>query len=193
MTFFRRAGRLLYYSLALLLTLGVGLLNWRLYDPPTAAYGSATAVGPDVLPQFRFVREALDAGAGEQMQGFFPEGYFFSHALYGLAWADVGLRQPDGAPLRVQALTEARRALAALDSPAGRAPFASSLNPPYGVFYVGWTSRLRGAVLRLATGGRARPGRTGPVHRRLRRAGAGFCGQPQPVPRGLSRPGLAGG
>ena len=149
MPFFYRAGRLLYYSLALLMTLGVGLLNWRLYDPPTAAYGSAAQVGPDVLPQLRFVREALDAGAGEQMQGFFPEGYFFSHALYGLAWADVGLRQPDGAPLRVQALTEARRALAALDSPAGRAPFASSLNPPYGVFYVGWTSRLRGAVLRL--------------------------------------------
>jgi hypothetical protein len=145
----RRAGRLLYYGLALLLTLAGGLLNWRLYDPPTAAYGSVTTVGPDVLPQLRFLRAALDAGAGAQMQGLFPEGYFFSHALYGLAWADVGLRQPDGAPLRVQALNEARRALAALDTPAGRAPFAAGLDPPYGVFYVGWTSRLRGAVLRL--------------------------------------------
>jgi hypothetical protein len=51
--------------------------------------------------------------------------------------------------LRQEALAEARRALAQLDSPAGRAPFAPSLNPPYGVFYVGWESRLRGAVLRL--------------------------------------------
>lgn len=148
MTGLRRAARLLTYGLALLLTLAVGVLNWRLYDPPATAYGTA-AVGPDVLPQLRFIRQALDAGAGEQMQAFFPEGLFFSHVLYGLAWADVGLRQPGGAPLREQALTEARWALAQLETPAGHAAFAPTLDPPYGVFYVGWSSRLRGAVLKL--------------------------------------------
>jgi hypothetical protein len=42
------------------------------------------------------------------MQEPFPEGYFFSYALYGLTWVDVGMR--DGAP-RDRALAEARWAL----------------------------------------------------------------------------------
>jgi hypothetical protein len=154
--FVRRVARLLYYGVALILTLGVGLLNVRLYAPPATAYGT-DAVGPDVLPQLRFLRQALDAGAGEQMQAFFPEGFFFSHVLYGLAWADVGLRAPSGAPLRVAALAEARWALAQLDTPAGRAVFSPALDPPYGVFYVGWSSRLRGDVLRLQPADRRDP------------------------------------
>ena len=79
----------------------------------------------------------------------FPRATFFSHTLYGLAWVEVGLRYSPGEPLYAQALKEARWALARLDSPAGRAPFSDQLDPPLGVFYVGWSNWLRGGILRL--------------------------------------------
>jgi hypothetical protein len=101
----------------------------------------------DALPRLAFLRRALDGGAAEQMQRLFPEGYFFSYALYGLTWVDVGARS---AQQRDRALSEARWALEHVDSPAGRAVFDESLDPPYGVFYQGWTTWLRGGVARLA-------------------------------------------
>lgn len=144
----RRIARRVYAALALLVTLALLLVNLRLYLPPSAAYGT-DRIGPDVLPQLRFIKASLVAGAGEQMQSVFPEGFFFTHVLYGLAWVEIGLRQPDDAPLHQQALAEARWALARLDTPAGRAPFAARLDPPYGVFYAGWSTWLRGGVLKL--------------------------------------------
>jgi len=133
---------------AILLTLGLLVLNLRLYLPSAADYGP-DQVGPDVVPQLRFIGAALRDGAGERMQAFFPEGFFFSHALYGLAWAELGQRLPPADALRAQALAEARWALGRLDTPAGRAPFSPTLDPPLGVFYVGWSSWLRGGVLAL--------------------------------------------
>jgi hypothetical protein len=94
--------------------------------------------------QLTFLRAALDDGADEQAQQLFPEGYFFLHVLYGLSWVELGLREPSD-----EALRESRWALAALDTPAGRAPFSAGLTPSYGVFYRGWTNWLRGGVLRL--------------------------------------------
>jgi hypothetical protein len=90
-----------------------------------------------VRRQLTFLRAQLDAGAAEQAQQLFPEGYFFLHALYGLAQADQGNA------------AEARWALARLETPAGRAPFEAGLTPAYGVFYQGWTNWLRGGILAL--------------------------------------------
>ncbi|MDQ2805911.1 MAG: hypothetical protein M3Z04_03145 [Chloroflexota bacterium] len=130
----------------LLSTLTV-LLQSRLYWP-AAAYGP-DRLGGDVLPQLRYLRGALAGGAGAQMQGLFPEGDFFTHVLYGLSWVQVGLRRPADAPLRAQAQTEARWAAAYLATPAGRAPFTVGLEPPYGVFYAGWTLWLRSGILQI--------------------------------------------
>lgn len=133
--------------LIVVLCAGVALLvvNVRLYLPAAAAY-AAGGVPDDIPAQLAFLRQALDAGAGEEMQQFFPEGYYFSHVLYGLSWAQVGIR---GEPYRDDALREARWALERLDTPTGRAAFSPLLDPPYGVFYVGWTNVLRGSLLRL--------------------------------------------
>jgi hypothetical protein len=140
--------RLTHRIVAFILTLGLLLLNLRLYWPSAADYGP-DQVGADVVPQLRFIGAALRDGSGEQMQGFFPEGFFFSHALYGLAWAELGMRLPATDALHAQALAEARWALDRLDTPAGQAPFSPSLDPPLGVFYAGWSNWLRGGVLML--------------------------------------------
>jgi hypothetical protein len=122
--------------------------NVRGYIPAGGAYGQA-AVGPDVLAQLEHVGLALRRGGGERMQELFPEGYFFSHVLYGLAWVDAGQRYPSGDPVHARALSEARWALERLEGPRGMAPFSPSLDPPRGVFYVGWSTWLRGRILQL--------------------------------------------
>lgn len=126
--------------------------------PNVRLYRTAQSTG-SVVAQLRYLRGALRAGAGEDMQELFPEGYFFSHVLYGLAWVEVALADGDsdagsaadtGSDRRREALREARWALRRLDGRRGRAPFAADLRPAHGVFYVGWSSWLRAKVVELA-------------------------------------------
>jgi hypothetical protein len=130
------AGQVLVSLLAL-----VGLV--RLVAPAT---GGGSGEPPGVRRQLAFLRAALDGGAGDEAQRLFPEGYFFLHALYGLSWVELGMREPGQRSLAVR---EARWALERLDTPAGRAPFSPDLAPSHGVFYRGWTTWLRGGLLRL--------------------------------------------
>lgn len=116
----------------------------RLVVPATAG---ADGAPPGVQRQLAFLRTALHEGAGDEAQQLFPEGYFFLHALYGLSWVELGMREPERE--RSEALREARWALERLDSATGRAPFSADLVPSYGVFYRGWCNWLRGGVLGL--------------------------------------------
>lgn len=120
----------------------------RLHAPSPLTRDDAEVVA-DALPRLNYLRDAIADGAAERMQQLFPEGYLFLHVLYGLSWVDVGTRS---AAHRETALAEARHALAAADSEAGRAAFSPTLDPPYGVFHSGWTNWLRGGVVRLAGG-----------------------------------------
>ena len=105
----------------------------------------------DVMPgstsaQLAFVRSAILDGADAEAQRMFPEGYFFTNALYGLAWVQVGRADPSR---RVPALQEARWALARIESSAGTAPFSLDLRPAYGIFHAGWTNWLRAGIVSL--------------------------------------------
>ncbi|MFF3460165.1 hypothetical protein ACFYXH_38925 [Streptomyces sp. NPDC002730] len=124
----------------------------RLVAPATAGTKGEPA---GVQRQLAFIRAALDGGAGDEAQRQFPEGYFFLHALYGLGWVEIGMRQPVGD--RSAALREARWALDRLDSPSGRAPFSPDLVPSYGVFFCGWSNWLRGGLLSLQPAGQRDP------------------------------------
>jgi len=135
-------------NLAFLILLLAALVvtNARLYLPTGRRLGRAS-VAPDVIPSLRFLKASTLHGAGERMQRFFPEGYVFQLATYGLAWVDVGLRQKPDSPLRTEALDEAHSALARLRSVTGTEPYSETLSPPFGVFYVAWTTWLAGGVL----------------------------------------------
>ncbi|MEU0543737.1 hypothetical protein ABZ319_28095 [Nocardia sp. NPDC005978] len=102
--------------------------------------------------QLAFVRAAIDGGADVEAQGQFPEGYYFSNALYGLAWVQVGLADPG---TRDEALREARWALGRVESERGREVFSPGLRPAYGIFWAGWTNWLRGGILALGGTGDA--------------------------------------
>ena len=147
----RWSRRLTAVAISLCALAGAG----RLLVPATAG---PTGEPPGVGRQLTFLRAALDAGAGDDAQRLFPEGYFFLHALYGLTWAELGMRRSAGE--RPVALREARWALARLESPAGRAPFSPDLTPAYGVFHRGWSNLLRDQVLSLQPAGRRDPAET---------------------------------
>jgi hypothetical protein len=115
-----------------------------------ALAGAVRLVGPAETPssvrrQLTFLRSALEDGAASRAQQQFPEGYFFSYALYGLTAVNLG------------DLGEARWALGRLDSEEGRAPFEPGLAPAHGVFYRGWLNWLRGAILSLEPRGTTDP------------------------------------
>jgi hypothetical protein len=116
--------------------------GWVVSRDPTEDLASVRA-------QLAFVRSDLDSGAGERMQRLFPEGYFFSHVLYGLAWTELAERDASQVD---QARREAARAAAALESAQGTAPFSVDLRPRYGVFHAGWSLLLRAQALALAPG-----------------------------------------
>ncbi|WP_043961924.1 hypothetical protein [Micromonospora haikouensis] len=137
---------------AVLLTAAALLGVARLVVPATAGPDGEP---PGVARQLAFLRAALDDGAGEDAQALFPEGWFFAHALYGLARVELGLRKPAGR--RAGELREARWALARLESPAGTAPFDPGLTPAYGIFWQGWTNWLRGGILALQPADRRDP------------------------------------
>ncbi|MEY9214024.1 hypothetical protein NI17_021810 [Thermobifida halotolerans] len=145
---------------ALLLTLTtvavtgvVTLTSVRSYTPSPLERTDAEVVA-DTLPRLAFVRSALDGGAGADMQALFPEGYFFTHALYGLTWLSVAQRAPER---RDEALAEARWTLERLSSPEGTAPFPADAVPAHGVFHAGWSTWLRGRLVAAAGGARAAP------------------------------------
>ncbi len=137
-----------YKSAAVAITLLLGILSIRLYHPLEGSY-NPDRLGPDIVPQMRFLGASLRSGSGERMQSAFPEGFFFEYALYGLTWVEIGLRQSAGTPLHAEAVQEAAWALDQLGTGAGQAPFHRNMQPPYGVFYSGWSSWLRGGLIMI--------------------------------------------
>ncbi|MFP4345572.1 MAG: hypothetical protein ACLFU8_12830 [Anaerolineales bacterium] len=155
----RRLRHIFAVGIQALVAAGVLLLliaNLRLYLPAPPPPGR---VAGEVWPELRYVRAALDGGAGAEMQALFPEGDFFTYVLYGLAWVNAGLQLPVDSPQRAEALEEARRAWRALGEPERRAPFRSAraLAPEYGVFYAGWRNYLLAGILLLQRPGALDP------------------------------------
>ncbi|WP_018353005.1 hypothetical protein [Longispora albida] len=140
--------KVLVTALTVVVTLIAGVQNVRLFAPSPLEQRAEDVVA-GALPRLGFLRDALAGGAAEEAQASFPEGYFFLYELYGLAWVNVGMKAPQH---KARALSEARWALSHLDSEAGRAPFSAQLKPAYGVFYTGWTSWLRGGIVKLDGG-----------------------------------------
>ena len=115
----------------LLLALAIVFFNLRLYWPsPLSAQRSA--LPPDLIAQLAASREAFAGDTPEQMQGLFPEGYYFCYAFYGLTWAEAAMRDNS---LTAQAIDEIRWCLDKLESPAGKEAFSPNLPPDHGMFY----------------------------------------------------------
>ncbi|MDH5591065.1 MAG: hypothetical protein OEZ65_16210 [Gemmatimonadota bacterium] len=102
------------------------------------------------MAQLRFLSGALEDGAADDMQEWFPEGYVFTWALYGLASAQVASALPLDDPRRADALRTAGEAVTHVQSEWARRTFVREMTPPYGAFYASWSLYLRSVVLRAA-------------------------------------------
>ena len=128
--------------------LAILFFNLRLYSPTPLAPNQGVLPN-EILAQLNANRVAIDAGAPESMQHFFPEGFFFCHALHGLTWVEVALRDSN---LRDQAVVESKLAMAAISSRDGTAPFPDSLPPNHGMFYSAWRADLQAGIVLLTEG-----------------------------------------
>ncbi|BBM88221.1 hypothetical protein [Candidatus Uabimicrobium amorphum] len=125
------------------------LLNTRLYT--TSLHGNSSR---EIVQQLHFIKGELQQGMAEDMQLFFPEGYFFSYVLYGLTWTNIAIDKQGTISNRAQ--QEALWALSHLDTPKGREPFPKEQNPSWGIFYKAWLNWLRGGILKLGNNAQLR-------------------------------------
>ncbi len=139
--------RLVLLTTVVLLIIGLGWVNLRLYAVPKGA-ASGGDFAEDAVAQLTNIGRRLRAGEGEDMQRIFPEGWFFSHALYGFAWVNVGLQTPSN-DLKRRAINEVRWVLQRMDTLQGIEPFTENTQVEHGVFYLGWKNRLLGGLLTL--------------------------------------------
>jgi hypothetical protein len=139
----RQLGIGIYGAIALLTSSFVLKVNWHLWTLSSQSY---QGVGADVMPQLTNIKQRLKAGDADRMQQLFPEGWFFSHIIYGYSWVNVGLTD---STQRSTAIQEVEWTLAQADTPKGLAPFQQNTQVPHGVFYLGWTNRLLGGLLKL--------------------------------------------
>jgi hypothetical protein len=141
----KRIDTIVRRCLAIILTLVALWVNVRVYLAPMTEpdFGK---VPRHAVAHLAWLRGKLVKGAGERMQRLFPEGYFFSHALYGLSWVEIGLRSDEH---RDEAVREARWALAKIESEAGKAVFPADLPPGHGMFYSGWRNHLQAGIVLL--------------------------------------------
>ena len=122
-------------------------LNFRIYCLPAGAATQGQWAEDGVL-QLNNIGRRLRLGEGTAMQALFPEGWFFSHAVYGYAWVNVGLQTPEDS-LKERAIDEVRWVLERIESAEGVAPFLDDTQVEHGVFYLGWKNRLLGGLLAL--------------------------------------------
>lgn len=148
-----------YLVSAVFLIIGVIGINSRLYYPSETEY-TGHHLNSDILPQIKHIKAALKNDSARQMQRFFPEGYFFSYVLYGLAWVEIGLRQQKAGELSNTAMAEARWAHSFLETPSASSQFPIGLDPPRGVFYLAWKTWLLGGIVKLHQIADIRDGKT---------------------------------
>jgi hypothetical protein len=133
-----------------ILILGItAYLNYALYYQPRFGSAGGVTVNTDLLHGLRHLKKQIHAGAADEMQKLYPEGFVFLNALYGLAWADLADTIPQESALFSEALRETSWALEQMGSPKAKATFPAGMTPAYGAFYNGWSGYLLGKSMLL--------------------------------------------
>ncbi|MDB2685645.1 hypothetical protein N9Y42_00340 [Mariniblastus sp.] len=120
-------------------------LNCRLYWPTPLARNNSE-LPSSLKQQLNANVKVLTSDAPRRMQGLFPEGFFFCHALHGLTWVEAAQRDPS---LIAPAVENAKLAYANLESQEGKENFPSNLPPDHGAFYSAWKVHLLAGIVTL--------------------------------------------
>jgi len=91
----------------LLIPLYIFRINVGLYHSPDCQQVGKGTVNEEVLAQLHFLKDELHHNdAGRRMQKFFPEGFVFINALYGLSWCEIAKDFDPKTDLYQEALNE---------------------------------------------------------------------------------------
>ncbi len=165
-----------YTCFTILISLLILRINFCLLTVSELSY-PPEQVAPDVLMQLKNIKRRLNAGEAEKMQALFPEGWFFSYIVYGYSWVNVALSSKSE-PLRQQAIQEVRWVLSQIDTEKGRAPFTADTQVPNGVFYLGWSNRLLGGLLKIQLQKERSPQAVARFHKQSQELAQGFASSP---------------
>lgn len=124
-------------------------LNIALYYSPQIIEDTNGIYNKNVHRQLRFLKQAMNNGASERMQKYYPEGFCFMQSLYGLSWSNFSGALNPKSPLFEEAMQEMDKSIEAMLSPRARIIFDSELPLRSGAFYKGWTAYLIGKKLSL--------------------------------------------
>jgi hypothetical protein len=138
--------------LLMLVLLSLEYLNTKLYYRPGFVRVADTLVNEEVLQQLHFLKMALRNGAGVQMQRYYPEGFVFINALYGLSWSETLKNINKNSALYKEGISEQNWAIGQVYSATGKRVFDRSLPLAYGAFYSGWSGILLARKLTLQPG-----------------------------------------
>lgn len=117
-------------------------LNVKLYYTPEINECANNLYNNDVVKQLNFIKSKVDHHLGEDMQQIYPEGYFFSHVLYGLALSETKPLFYGDDQYAIDAPDEIDKELECLYSDKGTRIFPRNMKPAFGIFYAGWTNYL---------------------------------------------------
>lgn len=150
----------MYMKLTKYIIIGTGytillLILWQLFHYSAIDYRSP-GTGPDIQAQLNWIGDALRQNAGENTQEWYPEGYYFAHALYGYALVNQALLNRDNSALVERNAREVEWVLNRLESEKGLARFPREQAIEYGVFYQGWLNRLVGGLLLIEPNNQSR-------------------------------------
>jgi hypothetical protein len=141
--------KVIVYIILLPILIVLLVVNFQLHQTPSTQNIGKQSTNKEVLAQLKYLKTQLKAGAGEQMQSIFPEGFIFINVLYGLTWADWLNTIPDSSILFHQGITEISWTLEQLSSEQAKSIFPQDLPLEYGAFYSGWSNYLLGKKLTL--------------------------------------------
>jgi hypothetical protein len=103
----------------------------------------------DNINQLLSIKSQLINGKPSQMQALFPEGEFFSYALYGYSWINIGLESNNEQIIK-QAIDESEWVLSIIEKDDIKKVFDNlNMEIEYGIFYQGWYNRLLSGIIGL--------------------------------------------
>lgn len=149
MSILKKAGKIFGGIILLLIISLVIYLNYGLYYSPRFAVVEKDEVNIDLLAQLRYLKVKMHTGAPDDMQRYFPEGFVFMHALYGLSWCEFLKYVNKDSELFKEGHNEIQFSYNEINSEKGRSTFEEKLLLPYGAFYTGWNNYLLGRKIAI--------------------------------------------
>ncbi|MCB9262797.1 MAG: hypothetical protein H6607_10520 [Flavobacteriales bacterium] len=138
----------LLVALILLITVLICSINVRLKQTSF----KKSELKEDIVNTLNFLENQINKkNLGQKMQQIFPEGYVFTHAVYGVSWCQLALAQKNDSEIRNKALHQAILAYKNLETEYAKMPFSENLDPNYGIFYVGWKNYLLSKIFLIDT------------------------------------------